>query len=166
MADGQLNTIYDLFLQYLRQYREQLPARLMAELSEAALGFYNDFNSHDHQDDLLAELRLPVTGNDVMELALRGEPGRFVVALHVLSEGHIRYLGLAILIANAQSINTALIIFDDVLNAIDHDDRSGIPATLFEDKRFQQTQFIVTCDSNEFIKDIKNNLPQARQAHY
>lgn len=164
-SDGLFNTAYNQFLQYLRQYREQLPARLMAGISEAALGLYNDFNRHDHEHDLLAALRLPVTGNDVIELAFRGQPERFVDALQVLSEGHIRCLGLAILIAKAQSINTPLIIFDDVLNAIDHDHRSGIRATLFEDERFQQTQFIVTCHSNEFIKDIQNNLPPARQAH-
>lgn len=164
-SDGLFNTAYNQFLQYLRQYREQLPARLMAGISEAALGLYNDFNRHDHEHDLLAALRLPVTGNDVIELAFRGQPERFVDALQVLSEGHIRCLGLAILIAKAQSINTPLIIFDDVLNAIDHDHRSGIRATLFEDERFLQTQFIVTCHSNEFIKDIQNNLPPARQAH-
>ncbi|MDO9115659.1 MAG: hypothetical protein Q7U63_17930 [Polaromonas sp.] len=67
---------------------------------------------------------------------------------------------MAILLAKAQSLNAPLIVFDDAINAIDHDHRSGIRETLFESETFRQTQFIVTCHSNEFIKDVQNHLPQ------
>jgi hypothetical protein len=86
-----------------------------------------------------------------------------VDALHILSEGHIRCLGLAILLAKGQSIQSPLIVFDDAINAIDHDHRSGIRETIFESDHFAQTQLIVTCHSNEFIKDIQQHLPAQRR---
>jgi hypothetical protein len=56
-----------------------------------------------------------------------------------------------------------VIVFDDVINAIDHDHRSGIRETIFESDHFAQTQLIVTCHSNEFIKDIQQQLPRRRR---
>jgi hypothetical protein len=53
-----------------------------------------------------------------------------------------------------------VIVFDDAINAIDHDHRSGIRQAIFESERFRQTQIIVTCHSPEFVKDIENHLPQ------
>jgi ABC-type polar amino acid transport system ATPase subunit len=76
----------------------------------------------------------------------------------ILSEGHIRCLGLAILLAKSQSILCPLIVFDDAINAIDHDHRSGIREAIFESDHFAQTQLIVTCHSPEFIKDIQQQL--------
>jgi ABC-type uncharacterized transport system fused permease/ATPase subunit len=86
-----------------------------------------------------------------------------VDALRILSEGHIRCLGLAILLAKGQSIQSPLVVFDDAINAIDHDHRSGIRETIFESDHFAQTQLIVTCHSNEFIKDIQQHLPAQRR---
>lgn len=53
-----------------------------------------------------------------------------------------------------------MIIFDDAINAIDHDHRSGIRQAIFESGRFRQAQIIVTCHSPEFVKDVENHLPQ------
>jgi hypothetical protein len=53
--------------------------------------------------------------------------------------------------------------FDDVINAIDHDHRSGIRETIFESDHFAHTQLIVTCHSHEFIKDIQQQLPAQRR---
>jgi hypothetical protein len=83
--------------------------------------------------------------------------------LHVLSEGHIRCLGLTILLAKCQSIDCPLIIFDDAINAIDHDHRSGMRETIFESDHFAAAQLIVTCHSNEFIKDIEQHLRADRR---
>lgn len=82
----------------------------------------------------------------------------------MLSEGHIRCLGLAILLAKAKEIECPVIVFDDAINAIDHDHRGGIRETIFESDTFLQTQLIVTCHSNEFIKDIQQHLPSSRRA--
>jgi hypothetical protein len=133
---------------------------LMADLNTTTIELYNEFNHADRDEDKLAELRLPLTGEGMIEVALRSNPGWRVNALVVLSEGHIRCLGLAILLAKAQSVRAPVIIFDDAINAIDHDHRSGIRAAIFESDRFRETQIIVTCHSPEFIKDVENHLPR------
>jgi recombinational DNA repair ATPase RecF len=161
--DTPIKAAYDHFLATLRNYRNQLPGTLMAGLNERAMNLYNDFNRNDLDSDKLSALHLPLTGDQKIEISFRGNPQVRLDALHVLSEGHIRCLGLAILLAKGQSIQSPLIVFDDVINAIDHDHRSGIRETVFESDHFAQTQLIVTCHSNEFIKDIQQHLPANRR---
>lgn len=161
--DSPLKTTYDRFLEELKAYRDRLPGQLMAGLNDTALALYNAFNRKDLEADKLASLHLPVTGDGKIEIVFNGDPDRRVDALHVLSEGHIRCLGLAILLAKAKSALCPTIVFDDAINAIDHDHRGGIRETLFEGDTFADTQFIVTCHSNEFIKDIQQHLPDARR---
>lgn len=161
--DAPIKAAYDRFLALLRTYRNQLPGTLMAGLNDAAMNLYNEFNRNDLEPDKLAALHLPLTGEQKIEISFRGNPGVRVDALRILSEGHIRCLGLAILLAKSQNIQSPLIVFDDVINAIDHDHRSGIRETIFESDHFAQTQLIVTCHSNEFIKDIQQHLPAQRR---
>jgi recombinational DNA repair ATPase RecF len=161
--DAPIKAAYDRFLAMLKDYRNQLPGTLMAGLNDMAMNLYNEFNQQDLDADKLAALHLPVTGEQKIELFFRGNPQVRVDALRILSEGHIRCLGLAILLAKSQSIQSPLIIFDDMINAIDHDHRSGIRETIFENDHFAQTQLIVTCHSNEFIKDIQQHLPAQRR---
>jgi len=161
--DAPIKTAYDCFLLMLRNYRDQLPGTLMAGLNDIAMNLYNEFNRNDLDNDKLAALYLPVTNEQKIEIAFRGNPAARVDALHILSEGHIRCLGLAILLAKSQSIQCPVIVFDDAINAIDHDHRGGIRETIFESDHFAQTQLIVTCHSNEFIKDIQQHLPARRR---
>ncbi|EJC1073731.1 hypothetical protein KW536_21460 [Vibrio fluvialis] len=152
-------TCYDQFLEALKAYRSELPAQLMEGLNEATMELYNSFNRSDRDEDKLAALHLPIDGNGKIEICFRGNLENSVDALHVLSEGHIRCLGLAILLAKAKSIGCPVIVFDDAINAIDHDHRGGIRETIFESDNFEENQLIVTCHSNEFIKDIQQHLP-------
>jgi len=161
--DTPIKAAYDRFLALLRNYRNQLPGTLMAGLNDAAMNLYNEFNRNDLEPDKLAALHLPLTGEQKIEISFRGNPQVRVDALGILSEGHIRCLGLAILLAKGQSIQSPLIVFDDAINAIDHDHRSGIRETIFESDHFVQTQLIVTCHSDEFIKDIQQHLPAQRR---
>ncbi len=164
--DTPIKAAYDRFLEALRAYKEQLPGQLMAGLNDAAMELYNAFNRNDRDEDKLFALHLPIGGDGKIEICFRGKPATRVDALHVLSEGHIRCLGLAILMAKAKSINCPVIVFDDAINAIDHDHRGGIRETIFESEHFAQTQLIITCHSNEFIKDIQQHLPASRRNGY
>ncbi|TKE86085.1 hypothetical protein FCV53_24695 [Vibrio sp. F12] len=161
--DNPYKTCYDQFLEALKSYRSGLPAQLMEGLNEATMELYNSFNRSDREEDKLASLHLPLNGNGKIEICFRGNPENSVDALHVLSEGHIRCLGLAILLAKAKSIGCPVIVFDDAINAIDHDHRGGIRETIFESDNFADHQLIVTCHSNEFIKDIQQHLPVQRR---
>jgi len=162
--DAPFKATYDRFLEALRSYRAQLPGQLMAGLNDAAKDLYNAFNRNDRDEDKLSALHLPLSGDGKIEISFCGNPGARVDALHVLSEGHVRCLGLAILMAKAKSIECPVIVFDDAINAIDHDHRGGIREAIFESDQFAQTQLIVTCHSNEFIKDIQQHLPAQRRS--
>ena len=159
LRDSPIKDAYDNFMVSLRSFRDALPGILMADLNQVVLELYNDFNQADHDADKLAGLLLPLSGDERIEISFRRDPERMVDALAVLSEGHIRCLGLAILMAKALSVRVPVIIFDDAVNAIDHDHRSGIRSAIFESDRFQQIQIVVTCHSPEFIKDVQNHLP-------
>lgn len=161
--DAPIRTAYDAFLPYLRRFRNELPGMLIEGLGDLARDLYNEFNRSDRDQDKLAHLHLPLTGEQRIQLAFRGAPDRRVDALQVLSEGHIRCLGLAILLAKATSIGSPLLIFDDAVNAIDHDHRHGIKETIFSGDRFLGTQILVTCHSPEFIKDVRNAIPRERR---
>lgn len=154
---------YDGFLRELRIFRDQMPGQLLTGLNDAALEFYNAFNRNDRDEDKLAFLHLPLSADDKIEICFRGQPDSRRDALHVLSEGHVRCLGLSILLAKAKSAQCPLIVFDDAINAIDHDHRAGIRETLFERGIFDDIQLLITCHSNEFIKDIQNHLPAERR---
>lgn len=161
--DAPFKAAYDRFLEELRAYRDQLPEQLMTGLNDAAKDLYNAFNRNDRDEDKLSALHLPLAGDGKIEISFRGNPDARMDALHILSEGHIRCLGLAILMAKAKSIGCPVIVFDDAINAIDHDHRGGIREAIFESDQFAQTQLIVTCHSNEFIKDIQQHLPVQRR---
>lgn len=164
--DTRISNAYDQFLNLLRRYRTELPGTLMAGLNALTLELYNEFNVRDLDADKLSALYLPVTGEGRIELSFRGTPGARVDALQILSEGHVRCLGLSILLAKSLSIRAPVIVFDDAINAIDHEHRQGIREAIFESNRFAGTQIIVTCHSNEFIKDIQNHVASEHWAAY
>ncbi|WP_218642336.1 AAA family ATPase [Caballeronia sordidicola] len=156
--DHRIKAAYDDFLRLLRQFRSEHPGTLIAGLNTTALDIYNEFNRRDHDGDKLAALRLPIGEDGRIELAFRGAPQINVDALHVLSEGHLRCLGVAILLAKAIDVRAPAIIFDDAINAIDTEHREGIREAIFQSDRFARTQIIVTCHSSEFIKDLQNHV--------
>lgn len=165
-AEVRIQAAYNRFLELLRHYRSELPRTLMAGLNNLAMELYNEFNVRDAEGDKLAALHLPVSGDGRIELSFRSSPGTRVDALQVLSEGHVRCLGLAILLAKATNTQAPTVIFDDAINAIDHEHRQGIREALFQSARFENTQIIVTCHSNEFIKDIQNHVDRTQWVSY
>lgn len=152
---------YKIFVQKLSNYSERLPAQLVADLGELVVQMYNSFNRNDAQSELLANVKLPLAPNQRLRIALQDRPEQFYDALHILSEGHVRCLGLAILLAKNLKEQAPVLIFDDPVNAIDDDHRESIRRTLFEDQYFSQKQIILTCHGEEFFKDIQNLLPVA-----
>lgn len=164
--DARIKTAYDGFLRLLKQFRTELPGTLIAGLNTLVMELYNEFNVRDADSDKLADLLLPVTSEGRIELSFRGKPDRRVDALQVLSEGHVRCLGVAILLAKALSIRAPVIVFDDAINAIDTEHRQGIREAIFESERFRATQTIVTCHSPEFIKDIQNHVAADQWTSY
>tara|TARA_R110001583_G_C5670817_1_gene410999 strand:- start:1747 stop:4365 length:2619 start_codon:yes stop_codon:yes gene_type:complete len=152
---------YAMFVQKLTNYNNSLPARLVADLGELVVQLYNSFNRNDAQSELLAVVKLPLAPNQRLRIAFQNQPEQLFDALHILSEGHVRCLGLAILLAKNLKEEAPVLIFDDPVNAIDDDHRESIRRTLFEDLYFMDKQIILTCHGEEFFKDIQNLLPAA-----
>jgi len=150
---------YSDFVSRLIAYKNNLPNRLVADLGDIVVTLYNAINRHDAAGELLAKVKLPLAQNQRLEISFQGNPQVFRDALHVMSEGHIRCMGLSILLAKNLKENCPILIFDDPVNAIDDDHRESIRKTLFEDQYFATRQVILTCHGEEFYKDIHNLLP-------
>ena len=150
---------YTIFVKKLTDYSNRLPAHLVADLGELVVELYNAFNRNDARAELLAGVKLPLAPNQRMRIAFQNNPEPLFDALHILSEGHVRCLGLAILLAKNLKEQAPVLIFDDPVNAIDDDHRESIRRTLFEDEYFSKKQIILTCHGEEFFKDIQNLLP-------
>jgi hypothetical protein len=158
ILNQRLKSAYDAFLPQLRNFMDRLPAQLLQGLGDRAKQIYNQLNRDDLSVDLLHALHLPVTSGEKIELEFAGEPGTRYDALQILSEGHIRCLGLAILIAKNVDRDCPVCVFDDAVNAIDDDHRSGIWRTLFEDRVFGNKQIILTSHAEEFVLRIQQGL--------
>lgn len=153
---------YDTFVQKLNAYKNRLPAQLVEDLGEKVIELYNAFNRNDAEQEKLANIRLPLSQNQRLEVSFKKDPDKYFDALHILSEGHIRCIGLAILTAKNFKENCPLLIFDDPVNAIDDEHRESIRRTLFEDTFFDGKQIILACHGEEFFKDIQNLISVER----
>jgi ABC-type transport system involved in cytochrome c biogenesis ATPase subunit/flagellar motility protein MotE (MotC chaperone) len=142
---------YAVFVQKLNTYKNGLPSQLVADLGDTVVTLYNAFNRHDGQHEQLAAVHLPLSQNQRLEISYKNDPGTFFDALHVLSEGHIRCIGLAILAAKNIKENCPLLIFDDPVNAIDDEHRRAIRETLFVDDFFRRQQIILAIHGEEFF---------------
>ncbi|EEC4036724.1 AAA family ATPase [Salmonella enterica] len=154
-----ISEAYSRFVLQLNAYKEGLPQRLVANLGDHIVTLYNAFNRNDPPGEKLAGIKLPLLQNQRLEVAFQNNPTQLFDALHVLSEGHVRCIGLAILLAKNINEQCPLLIFDDPVNAIDDDHRESIRRTLFEDAFFAEKQIILACHGEEFFKDIQNLLP-------
>ncbi|MEL7551438.1 AAA family ATPase [Pseudomonas protegens] len=157
-----IKAAYDGFLPEIQAYLAALPGALLQGLGEQARQLYNAFNRADPPGDLLHALWLPVAENGKIEVEFAGEPGVRYDALIVFSEGHIKCLGLAILLAKNIVQGCPVVIFDDVVNAIDDDHRDGIWRTFFEDGLLDGKQVILTSHAEEFLHRIQQELGARR----
>ncbi|EZH64225.1 hypothetical protein DH09_00370 (plasmid) [Bacillaceae bacterium JMAK1] len=140
----------------LIEYNRQLPSDLASNLNNKTMEFYNAINRYDHPYDLLEGITLP--SNSGQKIEIRFNNGGNIDALHVLSEGHIRCLGLSILLAKNVQDNLPIVIFDDVVNAIDDEHRLGIIETILENDYIKDKQLIITTHGEEFVKQLENNI--------
>lgn len=161
-SHNRIKRAYDGFLQEIQLYLGNLPSQLLQGLEQRARDLYNSFNRDDLPVDLLHNLCLPLAENGKIELEFQEKPGVRYDALTLLSEGHIKCLGLAILLAKNIEENCPIVIFDDVVNAIDDDLRNGIWRTFFEDGLLDEKQVVLTSHAEEFLHRIQQELGSKR----
>lgn len=148
---------YKKLIRLLKLTRNQLPSKLSAGLSEKVKEYYNTVNAHDPDFELLDSLTLPATIGAKIEIKFKRD-SRTYDALHILSDGHIKVLGLSILLAKAANENLGFLIFDDIVNAIDDDHRGGIADLLLCHNDLKDRQHILTCHGETFINKLEHKL--------
>lgn len=148
---------YDSLRGKLLAYNAGLPLALAADLNEKSLKFYNEINKNDHPSDRLKSVRLPTAVGERIEIEF--ENGDRCDALQVLSEGHIRCLGLAILLAKITRDGLPFLIFDDVVNSIDDEHRGAIIDLILNPEEVGKRQLIVTTHGEDFVKRLENAIP-------
>lgn len=151
-------TAYERVREKLLAYNAGLPLALAANLNEKTLKFYNAINKHDHYSDQLVNLSLPTATGKKIEIEF--EKGKKLDALQVLSEGHIRCLGLAILLAKIVRDDLPFLIFDDVVNSIDDEHRTGIIELVLGNEEVNRRQLIITTHGEDFVKRLENFVPK------
>lgn len=147
---------YEALIEKLKAYSEKLPLKLSKSLENQVVNIYNAINKHPYDHEVLKSISLPTKPNDGIKIKYLD--GTTEDALRVLSEGHLRCLGLSILLAKNIHDNHNVIIFDDVVNAIDDEHRAGIINELFSNDLLSEKQMILTTHGEDFIKRLENQL--------
>jgi len=150
---------YKSLIAKLRAYKENLPLQQISELNQLTLELYNTVNFHDKEYEQLENIVLPTNSDGTILISFKTNHGKSYDALQILSEGHIRCLGLAILVAKNIRDNLPIIIMDDIVNAIDDDHRRGIAKLIYENEYINSKQVILTTHSLMFVKELEQYLP-------
>ena len=151
---------YNKIIGSLIDYNNELPRQIAQDLEQRIVDYYNTINQDDADFEKIEELILPDATSDKMYITFAD--GSTSEALQVLSEGHIKILGLSILLAKAVHDNLNFIIFDDIVNAIDDDHRNGVADLLMNHADFANTQIILSTHGDQFIFKLQDKLGQKR----
>ena len=149
---------YESFREKLLSYNSDLPVALAADLNDKTLKYYNAINKNDHPSDRLKSLTLPTSPDKKIDIEF--DEGQKCDALQILSEGHIRCLGLAILLSKIVRDDLPFLIFDDVVNSIDDEHRSGIVDLILGDEEVKNRQLIITTHGEDFMKRLEHAIPK------
>ena len=148
---------YHKLISNLKKYRNGLPLRLAAGLSDQTKEFYNIINAHDPVFEKLESLKLPTAAGEKITIRFHGDKKEHD-ALLILSEGHIKVLGLSLLLSKVVSEDLGFIIYDDIVNAIDDEHRDGIAELLLLNPVLKDRQHIITCHGDIFINKLEQKL--------
>lgn len=144
---------YGSIIEKLSAYVSSLPAIMARNLSDKVREYYNYINDGDADFELIKEIRLPLAANE--KITIEMEDGVRQDALHILSEGHVKILGLSILLAKAISEGITFLIFDDIVNSVDDDHRDGVARLLMTHTDFSNMQMILTCHGEIFVSMLE-----------
>ncbi|MEK6776340.1 MAG: AAA family ATPase [bacterium] len=148
---------YYSLLSRLEVYRNHLPVKHLEKLNSLTLELYNTINKHDRPFEKAASIELPATTDGTINICFMDSPEVKHDALHILSEGHLRCLGLAILLAKNIHDGCPVAIFDDVVNAIDDDHKGGVREVIFNHTFLGSKQIILTTHAEQFVKELEQH---------
>ncbi|OLO07404.1 hypothetical protein BTW08_11520 [Salinicola sp. MH3R3-1] len=162
---SQLESEYGRLYDDLLDYKVSLERARIAGIEGKAAEYYKDINRHDDGHEQIDSLFFE-KARDGYRIKIVDNIGEHFDAFSVLSEGHLRALGLSLLLAMAEKNQFPLIVFDDVVNAIDSEHRSNIIDLFFSDPYLGNIQMIVTTHDRLFWERfciISERHPQCDQ---
>ncbi|WP_210132515.1 AAA family ATPase [Stenotrophomonas rhizophila] len=144
-----LETEYRVLYRDLLDYKLELEKARITGIELKAAAYYRAINKHDDEHEQIESINFE-RQTDSYRIKITRVDGSLVDAFCLLSEGHLRTLGLSILLAMAEKKNFPIIVFDDVVNAIDTDHRSNIIELFFSDDYLRKIQMVVTTHDRLF----------------
>lgn len=161
----QLQVEYSNLFRDLLQYKLALEKTRISGIEVKAAEYYRAINQHDEEHEQIDAISFERVSENY-RIRIVNVDGTSLDAFSVLSEGHLRALGLSLLLAAAEKNKFPLIVFDDVVNAIDSDHRSNIIDLFFSDPYLRRTQMVVTTHDRLFWERfciVAERHPQADQ---
>jgi DNA sulfur modification protein DndD len=147
----------------LISYKLSLERARLSGIESKAAEYYKAINNHDDEHERIDAIYFE-KASDSYRIKISNNNGISVDAFSVLSEGHLRALGLSLLLAVAEKNKFPLIVFDDVVNAIDSEHRSNIIDLIFDDPYLCRTQMVVTTHDRLFWERFCIIAERHRQA--
>lgn len=136
--------IYPLFYSELQSFKDKEFQTRFGKLETEIAAFYTQINKHDSENETIEFFKINTSDSDYkIEFQIKGYTITEDASIK-FSEGHLRSLGLSILLANAKINSLPFIIFDDVVNAIDSDHRANIIEMMVNDSYLKDVQQIVS----------------------
>lgn len=151
---------YEKIIEILNKYAEEQPLLIANELAEKAVIYYNEINSDDADFEKLSHIQFPTEKGGKLIVTFMDD--KAADALQVLSEGHVKILGLAILLAKVVNDKLNFVIFDDIVNAIDDDHRSGVAELIINHDDFKEIQIILSSHGENFINKLQDTLGSSK----
>jgi DNA sulfur modification protein DndD len=146
---------YKVLCDDLNSYKISEEESQVAGIERRAVELYQNINDGDDDSERVASLSFQREDNGY-RICIKTETGELRDAFSCLSEGHLRALGLSLLLAVASKNKFPFIVFDDVVNAIDSDHRANIVRLLFEDSYLRKVQQIITTHDRLFWERYSN----------
>lgn len=157
-----ISDAYNKIINNLYVYNERLPELIAQDIEERIVDYYNVINYGDADFEMLSSICLPK--GDSNKIILSFKDGSTSDALQVLSEGHVKILGLSILLAKATKDGMNFVIFDDIVNAIDDEHRNGVANLLIKHEDFKDVQIILSTHGDQFIMKLKDRLGSSKSS--
>lgn len=175
---------YDSYYNSLQNFQSEVILKESQDIDEYVTGFYRALNYNDHDSEIVKKITFPKQPQEDFCLTFEGNSKNVCNALQMLSEGHLKTLGLASLLARSAKLNTFLLVFDDAINAIDSDHRDNIAHLIsnkFTDEQFKfafgnkwksikkyinNCQFVISSHDRFFDEKMANLFDKNQQIRY
>lgn len=136
--------IYSKFFTEFQSFKDLEFQTRFGKLESEIAAFYTQINKHDSEHETVEFFKINTSDSDY-KIEFKNKFSTIIEDASIkFSEGHLRSLGLSILLANAKITSLPFIIFDDVVNAIDSDHRANIIEMMVNDSYLKDVQQIIS----------------------